>query len=220
MIDQFNTAIEYKQLDGGEDDSSLDLREDESKLGPQNSTSKERPSGKSCIVLVLVSLGTAVIAALVSFLVVNYLKGPRWVDCGDSASEARERGCKFDLMMSSWLQPACVDEELSEQFLKDGNWSWYLNSDGTNELSQELARLGEHLHVYADSKFHAMHCKYLIEKLSRSIASKRGIDDHSWQPGTIQHCTRMLLHFDSPTYYFTPRNGSSLRTSFKKCRIL
>jgi hypothetical protein len=191
-----------------------------SKFKPQDSISKERPSGKLCISVVLASLVTAVIVALVSFLVVTYPKGPGWVDCGNSASEARERGCKFDLMMSSWLQPACIDEELSEKLLKDGNWTWYQNSDGTNELSSELARLGEHPHVYADSLFHAMHCKYLIEKLSRSIASKRGIDDHSWQPGTIQHCTRMLLHFDSPTYHFIPRNGSSLRTSFKKCRVL
>lgn len=36
--------------------------------------------------------------------------------CGTSPASARSRGCRFDIISSSWLSPRCIDDELVHEF--------------------------------------------------------------------------------------------------------
>jgi hypothetical protein len=79
-----------------------------------------------------------------------------WIDCGSSPSEARSRGCFFDVMSFTWSLPDCFDGELTEQFLNHTQWRWY-SEDGT-ETQRDSVLAGEYEYLFVSGEYHAIHC--------------------------------------------------------------
>src|ERR1700759_2793022 len=114
------------------------------------------PSDKGCLrITTALGLFLIVITVLLwSAISVSHeststkLQIPQPLNCGNSSSEARDLGCKFDVISFSWLPPSCYDSSLSSAFASLGTespsadthltsmselrWSWYLNANGTD----------------------------------------------------------------------------------------
>ena len=115
--------------------------------------------------------------------------------CGSTPSEARARGCHFDIMSFCWLPDRCYDEELSEEFQAHKTWEWYLDQNLTVPISQDDALSGEFAELYVDWEYHILHCTYMWRKMHRATMGPgvSAIDGYIGSARHTEHCGEMLL---------------------------
>jgi hypothetical protein len=70
--------------------------------------------------------------------------------CGQSAAEARERGCRFGMLYFAWLPEQCYDEEIEEDFKNFKEWKFWLFQNRTGEITWDEAATGEHDRLWAE----------------------------------------------------------------------
>lgn len=93
-------------------------------------------------------------------------------NCGSTPDEARAAGCIFDVMMQLWTPPECMDSPLTERFLKQGNWTWYSDSDALHAYTDEEIRKGNHDVVYVALSYHRHSCIFAWERLTRAMRTQ------------------------------------------------
>jgi hypothetical protein len=71
-----------------------------------------------------------------------------WTHCGNSTAEAKENGCRFDVMMHSWVPEACYYEALSEEYIQANNFRFFSDPEAKREVSMEFVRRGEFEELY------------------------------------------------------------------------
>ena len=145
-----------------------------------------------------------------TFKRVNEITKPTVCNCGSSIAEAKSRDCKFDSLATSWLPPACRDDELATEFersgpLEGGAWPYYKDLRKTHLLSvEDLANMADNESgdrtYYMTTEWYIARCLYYWRKMER--AEKLGttiersfldtsIDGHnisSWH-----HCANVYL---------------------------
>jgi hypothetical protein len=117
-------------------------------------------------------------------------------DCGNSANEARTRGCRFDRILHAWLPPACTrQEDIREEqdFLTVDNWKYYRDPQQTEELTLEEAYRGELEVLYTSWRWHLVHCTYVWKKLHRALLDGKNIDSYSANINHTAHCSEAIL---------------------------
>ncbi|ETS84644.1 hypothetical protein PFICI_02669 [Pestalotiopsis fici W106-1] len=137
--------------------------------------------------------------------------------CGNSAAEARERGCKFGLLYGAWLHPQCYDEETEENFRKYTNWRFWLQPNRTQEVTIEEASKGEHDFLLVEWEFHQRHCAEMNRRLFTAV-SRRGlhtIDSYLSQWEHWDHCAHAQMEVN-------PMHGLSalLWRKFPDCGLI
>jgi hypothetical protein len=75
------------------------------------------------------------------------------IDCGNSASEARDRGCLFNIMTQTWQPPQCYDHALERRILAQNNFIFYRDINVQKEMPFEQVAPGEHTTVFASDRF-------------------------------------------------------------------
>jgi hypothetical protein len=129
-----------------------------------------------------------------------------WKDCGNSASEARERGCVFDVMMTGWVKEDCYNKAVSEEYLLEGAFRFFSDPEATNEIPLDVIRLGEHTHMYTNDLHHRAHCVYVWKLQALALESQaqgkvKLIDSESYTYDHTVHCARILVNsIPSPPY--------------------
>lgn len=99
--------------------------------------------------------------------------------CGSTIDEARALNCTWDLLAAAWLPPACVDQELTEDFRSQGGpWRYFADRAGTEELSEgDLQyRVGEGGEYYTSLRYHKTHGSYQWRKMHRAMERGRKIE--------------------------------------------
>lgn len=119
-----------------------------------------------------------------------------WVDCGQTAFEARDRGCVFDLMLSTWIHESCYDGEMMNRYLLEGNHTYFYDEDMVHEMPEEEARRGEYKTLWTDGEFHLRHCVYLMDMQLRAYVTGRPIEVSIYNFRHTQHCVNMTLWHD------------------------
>jgi hypothetical protein len=121
-------------------------------------------------------------------------------NCGNTSAEARLKGCVFDIMNRGWFPPACYDAELTAEFdaLGEalGGWKWYLNREGTEEISREEYEAGEGPQpLFVTQELHLWHCAYQWRKYHRAVERNTPIDSYMGFYNHTVHCSKILaLH--------------------------
>ncbi|PQE15551.1 Major facilitator superfamily transporter protein [Rutstroemia sp. NJR-2017a WRK4] len=113
--------------------------------------------------------------------------------CGLTVQEAQDNGCVFDLMMSGWVHPLCYDQDLSDEFLRVGNFTFYKERGAINILPEAEARLGNYDFLYTNGTYHYQHCAYIFAKNVR--ANKKPplvLDNKSRSKEHVEHCWNLL----------------------------
>jgi hypothetical protein len=87
--------------------------------------------------------------------------GTRFGFCGDTPASARQANCTFDLMSFSWLPPACAETELTTEFLRLKNWTWWIDAEKNNPVPLHEVSKGEYRELYVTREYHMYHCTYM-----------------------------------------------------------
>lgn len=135
------------------------------------------------------------------------------VSCGNSSQEALAMGCRYDVIGATWLPPSCHDQDLLDEMLAQGNWTWFTDKEHTQEVSQDVAVAGDFWILYPLYDFHIAHCLHLWRKLHKAVVTKGGIDDDLWRYEHTEHCVNLIMSYtrDRPTV-------TSTHPGFPVCR--
>lgn len=118
--------------------------------------------------------------------------------CGKTPDEARARGCEFDMLVTAWLPPRCIDRELVDEFMDVGKWQFYTRLHGTEEdkySSYDPDFLGSvNTTIYTSRSWHVTHCFYMFKKLSRALVSGRTVDAEAVSEPHTEHCMKTMLN--------------------------
>jgi len=115
------------------------------------------------------------------------------LDCGSTSTEARQKGCVFDLMLSQWIHELCYDAEMSDGYLLSGHHQYYLYGNWTGELSEAEVRRGEYTEIWVSNQFHFRHCMYTMDLQARAYLTGRPIEVGIYRYDHAQHCVNLTL---------------------------
>ena len=145
----------------------------------------------------------------------DFLKG-KILDCGYSPSEARAKGCVFDVMMQDWVPEPCYDGVLTERYLAEGNWTWYADGDGKVIISDEDMRKGEHGGAWMASSYHQAHCIFSWAKTVRALRNNEPISQELLSYDHVLHCSMGAL---SDKHVTDEGVGVLAPTNYAKCAL-
>jgi hypothetical protein len=136
-----------------------------------------------------------------------------WLSCGHTAAEARSKGCRFDLMMSTWIHADCLDEDLMEEYLGEGNYTWYRDPSFERPMPDEEARLGNHVQIFTRLDFHYSHCAYIWETQLRAYRMGKALPLEAYNYPHTLHCVSLLVEHD------IPKNVTTLTAAYDLCGL-
>jgi hypothetical protein len=110
--------------------------------------------------------------------------------CGSTLEEAQALGCHWDLLAAAWLPPACIDQELTEDFRAQGPWRYFADREGTQELVEEELqyRVGKGNEYYTSLRYHKTHCSYQWRKMHRAMERGTKIENKLADYHHTMHC--------------------------------
>jgi hypothetical protein len=187
------------------DESSLPmLSEEEDEKSISFSTSPPPHSRRKTCSILLVGLASSVLLALsvtwaLQSIVLpthtnsqHILKSP----CGNSSSEARARGCHFDVLSFCWVPEECFDRDLTEMFRKAGPWVFYTDQNKTASITED--QFGSDTQpVYLTNKLHKTHCAYNILRFHKALTEGRMVHKEDVLTHT-EHCSQVLTRINDP----------------------
>ncbi|CAG8978472.1 hypothetical protein HYALB_00005047 [Hymenoscyphus albidus] len=161
----------------------------------------------SNIRLILVILLSTVLLLVVFFtltgLVVSSRKAQKvptieGVACGGNPTDAKLQGCRFDPMMSAWIEPDCVYDELIEEagdiFT---NWPWFSDFELHHPIvgkDLDALRAGNYTKVWSSHhNAHELHCIYVWRKMAMALRHDPPLADTSNAYHHVVHCSKSLL---------------------------
>jgi hypothetical protein len=116
----------------------------------------------------------------------------KWANCGSTPTEAKSRGCKFDILSFAWQLPECYDDKIMQEFLAEKDWTFFRHENGTSPVSREVALLGE-LDLYVTQEYHQVHCMYMWRQMHRAFTIQKHIDSHLNNYYHTVHCHHVML---------------------------
>ncbi|ORY65440.1 uncharacterized protein BCR38DRAFT_484861 [Pseudomassariella vexata] len=121
--------------------------------------------------------------------------------CGQSAAEARARGCRYGMLYGAWLPEACYDEETEENFRKYTDWKFWLQPNRTEERSWDEVAKGEYDYVLVEWEYHQRHCAEMNRRLFTAMARRglHSIDSYLSQWKHTDHCAHSAME-QRPTH--------------------
>lgn len=138
--------------------------------------------------------------------------------CGSTADEAISLGCKFDVINFSWQPPECFDEEVYNRYWdksqEGGPIKWYADSKFTQELPQDLEMLKHKKYVWAEHRFHLMHCMYTWELMHHALMLDRPVVEFMTPFNHTMHCADMVLMENWKV------QDTSIIAQFSRCTML
>jgi hypothetical protein len=115
-------------------------------------------------------------------------------DCGNSPSDAKALGCRFDIVLHSWLPENCItpeDDEDAVLMYAGRNWTWSLGN-GT-QVSLDAVRTGDFAFVHTSFDWHVTHCMYVWKRMHRAMMDAgRRVDSYTINYHHTTHCAEMI----------------------------
>jgi len=115
-------------------------------------------------------------------------------DCGNSPPDAEARGCRFDIVLHSWLPADCItpeDDADAELMYAGRDWEWHLGN-GT-AVTLDSVRTGQFSFVHTSFDWHVTHCMYVWKRMHRAMMdSGRRIDSYTINYHHTTHCAEMI----------------------------
>ncbi|KAH8688955.1 hypothetical protein BGW36DRAFT_433728 [Talaromyces proteolyticus] len=152
-------------------------------------TSSPLKSWRRLFLLLIVGI----LAIIVSFTIYRFYAGRRHIDqCGTTATEARAKGCHFEMTGFSWLPKECLDLTVEAEFL-ELDLHYYRDLNYTQEAPLEEVRRGDGHGYFVKQDYHRAHCAFLFKKLHKAISSGNKVDGLISSVHHTSHCVHMLL---------------------------
>lgn len=179
----------------------------------------------TCSPLILVTLCTSVFWWLVfSFhgdVILPEKTLTKTLSCGNSTTEARALGCKFDPLSFLWVPEPCFDAEITKAYQKAVNWHGYNDSEGKEVLDLDaMSKRVEPLHYFTSIREHVVHCAYMWQKQHRGYL-KGGLYlvDNSASFHHTQHCSEVLMYTTDSDPEALGRFTTETTVGFSSCVV-
>lgn len=93
--------------------------------------------------------------------------------------EARSKGCVFDNLSYTYVQPACHHQELMESFRARSNITYYTSHDlsAESQIFQEEIYAGDWPEAISTKEQHPVHCDFMLSKLHESLLKHLPLDN-------------------------------------------
>jgi hypothetical protein len=112
--------------------------------------------------------------------------------CGNSTTEARSLGCKYDVFLNHWVPRPCYDDEWVAEYQEDGSWGAYANEDLTHRLTIEEMEGSDF--YYTSLRDHINHCAKMWNKQFWGLfEERRALDTIIASPAHTEHCAQFLM---------------------------
>lgn len=138
-----------------------------------------------------------------------------WHGCGSSPADAREHGCRYDLLMGAWLPAECYDGALLEEWIEGEEGKWYQDKNFTTLLPWEEVRSGNCPLAYTRPDFHWRHCSYVWTRLLRNLKDHRSLDEDTLSIHHTKHCTDLTA--DPEGHSVRLGKWSAIKPKFSIC---
>lgn len=180
------------------------------------------------ILLILLSLTTALLILSITAAITiqplrEYLhtlsKTTRPVrSCGQTATEARARGCEFDPLAACWLHKDCA-LDYTEEFLSfvDGKpFEYYYDQAGTRKMEHvdEIAELG---YYWSSIREHLVHCSFILRRGHDTRDRGARVDSMAGDLHHSDHCSEFLMDNLGKTEAELDRIGTYGEVGFLTC---
>ncbi|KAE9992804.1 hypothetical protein EG327_007728 [Venturia inaequalis] len=132
--------------------------------------------------------------------------------CGQTATEAKEKGCIFDIMSMAWQSPECFDEDLHEEFMDLGPWKFYSDETATHELTYEQVSQRGQI-SWAERRYFVVHCVYGWKAMHRAWQRAWRMDSNLASMAHTELCSRVLKNTSVPLDAMTTR----IHVDFPSC---
>jgi hypothetical protein len=147
--------------------------------------------------------------------------------CGNTTSEAKANGCKFDLLSYSWMPEACFDHQTATEFeawmaAEDralGSWPFFEDREGTRRIMDKKT-LSERTDVwtYSTDEEHFGHCLFLARRLHRIVDGEARLSSSFDHVEHTVHCTSKILEdLVSPPSFEAKTAMSRFKVVFDTC---
>ncbi|KAK0124175.1 hypothetical protein ONS95_009157 [Cadophora gregata] len=113
------------------------------------------------------------------------------LECGTSASEARSKGCVFDVMNYAWIPTPCFNKTLSDEYwegLVSHGIEFWSDASRSELLSHEDILAARHEYSYTSWLLHLKHCQYLIHRQLQCLTYGTPVDNVSRNISHAEHC--------------------------------
>ncbi|KAJ8116295.1 hypothetical protein OPT61_g2242 [Boeremia exigua] len=123
--------------------------------------------------------------------------------CGQTAFEAKGRGCMFDFGLGSWLPPSCYNKELAEDYrLREPFEFYYTNSnDSGPDFNRqiptiELLAMNPH-RSWTTRRYHVTHCMHAWTYMHTAVTEGRNMSQTTSNLGHTKHCSNVVSNANS-----------------------
>ncbi|OJD26289.1 hypothetical protein ACJ73_02329 [Blastomyces percursus] len=93
--------------------------------------------------------------------------------CGNTSTQARKLGCRFDMISFSWQHTDCWDETLYVNFLARYKNTWYWETLDGKPVPVDEVLAGHHQVLNTTWGFYIVHCLYAMERTAQSSSSSQ-----------------------------------------------
>ena len=118
-------------------------------------------------------------------------------DCGWSPAEARAKGCKFDVVTTSWMPEACSTDYTSEYVSTsdDGQgYQFFTDKTGTRAITHdELREYDYTTRFWSTKKWHLTHCLFIFKRFYDAVEKGKRITTHEQEMEHADHCVGLIL---------------------------
>jgi hypothetical protein len=123
-------------------------------------------------------------------------------DCGISPSEARDRGCIFDIMRYAWTPPECYYGDASTEFWETikaaGHGKWFTDTSGNETITADsdadlIEKLSNMRTGYTTNAYHAAHCILTSRIYRQALATGQVVPEDIPDYGHSLHCEEILF---------------------------
>jgi hypothetical protein len=122
----------------------------------------------------------------------NVTSHAKLITCGTSIEEAQSIGCKYDVLLNTWVPPQCADNEFVNEYLDDGSWDAFADRNMTQKLTPE--EMSRTKYYYTSVRDHINHCAVMWKKQFWSLYEERqALDTIIASPGHTDHCAQYLI---------------------------
>jgi len=122
----------------------------------------------------------------------NLTTGATLLSCGNSSTEARSLGCKYDTFLNNWVPAPCYDEEWITEYQDDNSWGAYADEELTHPLTPAEMQDGRDFY-YTSLRDHINHCALMWNKQFWALYEEReALDTVIASPRHTEHCAQYL----------------------------
>jgi hypothetical protein len=147
------------------------------------------------------------------------------LSCGDTAAEAKARGCEFDVLSYSWIPKDCRDRETDDEFREWlysderqlGPWPFFRDKGMKDRIPDANALSEWRRAVFTPQDEHIGHCIFLTRRLHRALDGRFRMDMRGRNLNHTIHCTNVVLNSTTrlPEEYAT--NRTHFKVTFEGC---